>query len=537
MTNDVVADIAAVAFAILVLIPLANRAKIPYPIALVLGGIGLGYVPGLPAFSMSPDLVLVIFLPPLLYWESVTAPTSEFFTRAGLWWIGQLAFGLVIVTMIAVAAIAHQFIDGMSWAAAFVLGAIVASTDEVALSQVVERIPIPRHVVATIEGESLINDATSLVLYALAIRAVSSGSFSLSSAGLQLAYSVAGSIAIGIVAAILVGLAWRLTKDDHALQGVISLVAPYLAYLPAYYLGISGVLAVVATGIAVSRFTPRVLTPRARERSTGFWTSAVFIVNAVIFVVVGMQFKAILGSLSRFSPWQLLSYGIAVSLTVIGVRFVWVYFQGIFPASREPSDDGPEHWQHVTVLAWSGMRGGVSLAAAFAIPLFAGNAPFPDRHLMIYLTMCVLVATLVLQGGTLPLLMRALRIRDDQVDQREERVALAYTAKAALRRLDELKRTRDGVAPGVLASLRGRFSSRWAEFATTGRSDGTAVAPEQYRELLRELIEVQRNALLDLRNDRKIDNTVMRRIQRLLDLESEEIELLESSGNVDMEDA
>jgi hypothetical protein len=195
-----------------------------------------------------------------------------------------------------------------------------------------------------------------------------------------------------------------------------------------------------------------------------------------------MQFKTIAGSLSRFPPSLLVWYGVAVSLAVVGVRFAWVYLQGVFPASREPSDaTSKEHWQHVTVLAWSGMRGGVSLAAAFAIPLMAGSHPFPNRQLLIFLTMCVLLATLVVQGGTLPALMRGLRIRDDRAGQREERIALSLTAKAALARLAQWKTTRDGIAPDVFDSLHARFSSRWKEFAADDAARDSAAHAAQYQ--------------------------------------------------------
>jgi Na+/H+ antiporter len=529
-------DLAVIFVAILVLVSLANRIGVAYPIVLVLGGIALGYVPGIPPLAMPPALVLTIFLPPLLYWESVTAPTSEFFSPDGLWWIFQLAFGLVVATMLAVAAVAHVMIPALAWGPALVLGAIVASTDEVAFGPIIARIPLPRHVIATIEGESLVNDATSLVLYGIGITAIVSGTFSFPHALGELAVSVVGAIAIGAAAALLCVAAWRLTKDD-LLQAMVSLMAPYLSYLPAQHLGVSAVLAVVTTGLIVTHYTPRVMTPRARERGSGFWVTAVFMANAFIFVLVGMQFRTVLAALSRFSPLQLTGYGIAISAVVIVVRLAWVFAQGLLPSTNEPEHvEGKADWSHVTVLAWAGMRGGISLAAALAIPLETAAGPFPDRDLVIFLTFCVLVATLVGQGGTLPLLLRRLNVTDDGTDDREERIALAATAKAALKRLDEL--SRGGQTPKeVCEILRRRFRRRWAEFGEGERNDGAAHDAAMLRKYESELIDAQRAALIRLRSEGRIDNTVMRRVQRLLDLQSEEAQLLRSTGHADIDDA
>lgn len=539
MTSALAIDLAAIIVAILVLVSVANRLHVPYPIALVLGGIALGYVPGLPPLALRPDTVLVIFLPPLLYWESVTAPTSEFFTPSGMWWIFQLAFGLVIVTMLAVSVVAHSLIRDMAWAPALVLGAVVASTDEVALASIVERIPLPRHVLATIEGESLINDATSLLLYGIGISAVVSATFSLPHAFANLAISIVGAVLIGLAAGYVAVTAWRFTQRDPALQGIISLMTPFLAYLPARYFGISAVLAVVAAGFTVNRFAPRVLTPRARERLGGFWVSVVFMLNALIFVLVGMQFHSIVTALRIIPPAQLALYGLAISLTVILVRFAWVFAQGLFPATNEPEHPkGEADWSHVTVLAWAGMRGGVSLAAALAIPLETAAGPFPNRHLIIFLTLCVLLATLVGQGGTLPMLLRWLHVHGDDVDTREERIALAHTSKAALSRLHEIEGEHDGISPEVARLLRERFRTRFLQFAAPG--DGALAAQrdaQQYNSLRREMLNAQRASLIALSDSGKIDNTVLRRIQRLLDLETEELDLLDSAGQSNVEEA
>lgn len=535
MNSGVVIDLLTIALAVIVLVTLANRLQIAYPILLVVGGIALGYIPGLPELQMPPGVVLFIFLPPLLYWESVTAPTKEFFSPSGVSWLLQLAFGLVVVTTIAVAAVAHALIPTMTWSLGLVLGAIVSSTDEVAFAPIVERIRLPRHVLATIEGESLVNDATSLVLYSIAVAAVVTGTFSISSALGDLALSVLGGAAIGIAAGLLASTAWYFTKDD-SLQAVISLMTPYVAYLPAAYIGASGVLAAVACGFTTTFFTPRVLMPRARLRVSGFWVTTVFVLNAFIFVYVGMRFHPIVASLHTLSWYTLLGYGAAISATVIIVRLVWVFAQGLLPSTNEPEhESGKADWSHVFVLAWAGMRGGVSLAAALAIPLETAAGPFPERRLIIFLTFCVLLATLIGQGGTLPALLRLLKIRDDGADVREERIALAYTAKAALKRLDELAKT-DNVPPWLYRYLRARFSTQWGEFSPSDMDPKAARESDLYRHLTQQLLDVRRQALIELQRKGKVDNTVLRNIQRLLDLESEELAMLDSTGHADIED-
>jgi monovalent cation/hydrogen antiporter len=524
-----------VLFVIVVLVSIANRIRVAYPIVLVLGGMLIGFIPGIPLATMPPDLVLVAFLPPLLYWESVTAPTSEFKNSA--WWIFQLAFGLVVVTMVVVALVAHAIVPALTWGVAFVLGAVVSSTDEVAFAPVADRLRVPRHVVATIEGESLVNDATSLILYAVALAAVVTGTFSLPHAIGALALTVVASIFIGIVAGSIAVVAWHFTKDV-SLQAVISVAAPFLAYLPAQHFNVSGVLAVVTTGLFVNRFTPVVLSPLARERAGGFWVTIVFLLNAIIFVLVGMQFHSIVASLARFSLGALIWYGVAISLTVIAVRFIWVFAQALLPVTNEPEHaEGKADWSHVTVLAWSGMRGGISLAAALAIPFATAAGPLEDRNLVIFITFCVLLATLVGQGGTLPVLIRWLKVKDDGADEREERLALAMTARAALRRLHQLAHERS-IPKEIIEELRVRFRTRWHEFRSLEmRAVEVEKATALYRELERDLIEAQRKAVIALRDQGKIDNTVMRRIQRLLDLETAEIELLGTTGHPDIEEA
>ncbi len=519
--------------AIVVLVAIANRINVAYPIVLLLGGMAIGFIPHVPTVPLPPDIVLLVFLPPLLYWESLSAPTSEFVASA--FWIFQMAFGLVILTTVVVAVVAHAIVPGMGWGVAFVLGAVVSSTDEVAFTAIADRLNVPRHIIGTIEGESLVNDATSLILYGVGIAAVVGASFSLLHAAGALVLSIVVAVAIGLAAGALAVAAWRSTRDE-TIQSVISIVIPFVAYLPAYYVGASGVLATVTAGILVSRFTPTVMLPRARELLTGFWVTLVFLLNAFIFVEVGIGFHDIVLRLREYSPLELLWWAAAVAGTCIVVRMLWTLAQGLLPATNEPEHvEGEADWSHVIVVGWTGMRGGVSLAAALAIPLETTAGAFPFRDLLIFLTFAVLLATLVGQGGTLPWLIRRLGVKDDGAAEKEERIALALTAQAALELVDELERAQ-AYPRAILELHRVRLQARWEEFRSEGSDRAAAQKTALYRAAQCRLLDRQRERLVELARERKIDNTVLRRVQRVLDLQTIEVQLLGTTGHSDLEE-
>jgi CPA1 family monovalent cation:H+ antiporter len=387
----------------------------------------------------------------------------------------------------------------MGWGVAFVLGAIVSSTDEVAVASIADKLSIPRHIIGTIEGESLVNDATSLTLYAIGIAAVVSGSFSLLHASIGLLVTILESVAIGFVTAAATVFAWRAIKEQ-TLQATTSVLVPFVSYLPAYSLGASGVLAAVTTGLVLSRFVPTVLQPRAREMLSGFWVMVVFILNAFIFTEVGIRFHSIVRSLRHYSAGELIGWGLAVAGACIFVRLIWTFAQGLLPITYTPEHANHKaDWSHVALLAWSGMRGGVSLAAALAIPLETTAGPFPFRDLLVYLTFVVLVVTLVGQGGTLPLVIRALHVKDDGAVAREERLALRAAALAGLERRRQLLR-------------------------------------EQKYPSKREVIEAEQTKLIELRANGSIDNTVLRRLLHVFDLELLKLQALDSTGHFDLEE-
>ena len=349
------------------LVVLGRRVDLPYPIPLVLGGLVLGFIPGLPRVRLEPDLVLVIFLPPLLYWEAVTAPTDAMRANAARIWAP--AIGLVLVTTFAVAAIAHASIPELGWPMATVLGAIVAPTDELASVPVLERMRIPRHVIAIIEGESLLNDASALILFVAALAAVTTGSFDLQRSVGRSVIAGLGGVALGLALGRVAVEAWRRIQDTD-LQGAISFTLPFLVYVSALKLGLSGVLAVVFTGITVNRWTPLVLTPASRLQLSGYWDTAVFLANALLFVLVGLQLHELARTvLSTYSCQELAWYALLVNATVFATRFAWTFAQSYAPWIGGAAEHEAPDWKHALIAAWSGLRGAVSLAAALAIPV------------------------------------------------------------------------------------------------------------------------------------------------------------------------
>jgi monovalent cation/hydrogen antiporter len=499
----------AVLAAVTALTALAPVLRVPYPILLVLGGLALGFIPGVPELTMPPELVLVGVLPPLLY-------SAAFFTslrdlRANFRQIGLLALVLVAATMVVVAVVAHYATD-LSWSASFVLGAVVAPTDPIAATAIARRMGVPRGIVTVVEGESLINDATALVLYGAAVTAVVTGAFSIWEASLEFVVSVVGGIAIGLGVGWVVALV-RIRLDNIPAETLMSLLSGYLAYIPAQTLGVSGVLAAVTIGIYLGWRSPELSTPAMRLQAFAVWETLVFVVNALLFTLVGMQLGPILDSLSGQSAASLIFDAVVVVATVMAVRLAWVF------AARQ---------QYPVVVGWMGMRGAVSLAAALAIPLETdAGAPFPGRDLIIFLAFAVILGTLVLQGLTLPKLLRHSRLEDDGLEEKEDTKARIYAADAALARLEELL-DEDWVRPETAERLRGLYNFRRSRFQARFDSEDDGAIEQQstdFQRLRRELLEAERAAVVGLRRDGRISDQVMRRVERDLDLDDSRLDI------------
>jgi CPA1 family monovalent cation:H+ antiporter len=499
---------------------LARVLNVPYPITLVLGGAGIGYVPGVPDIQLDPDLVLLIFLPPLLYGAAFFTSLRDL--RRDARPIALLSIGMVAVTMLAVAAVAHQVI-GMSWAESFVLGAIVSPTDAVAPAEIMRRIGAPHRMLSVIEGENLTNDWTALILYKVAVAAVVSGTFSLWEAGLKFVWSGVGGLLVGLVVGWIVRQVRR-RIDDPPIEITISLLSGYAAYLPAEEIGVSGVIAAVTVGIYMGWHTPELTTPVMRLQGVAIWEVLTFLLNALLFLLVGLQLPNVIDGISDQGTGDLIGWGLLVSAVVILVRLVW-QFTVVFVIRaldrRESVRRRRSTWQARLAIGWAGMRGSVSLAAALALPLTVDSgAPFPQRDLIIFLTYAVLLATLVGQGLTLAPMIRWLGVEDDGSEEREEVAARVSLAEAAIARVEELN-DEEWVREDTLERVRALYDYRRRRFGAIGDGDGHEYEERTgaYIRLMYELFDAQREELIGLRNRGEISDEVRRRVERDLDLE------------------
>ena len=514
--------------AIAALLAAAPVVRVPYPIFLVLGGLALGFVPGVPSLVLPPDVVLVAVLPPLLY-------SSAFFTslrelRANMRPISALAIGLVVLTMGAVALVADWAVDDMSWAAAFVLGAVVAPTDAIAATAIMRRLGVPRRIVTVVEGEALVNDGTALVLYRVAVAATVSGVFSFWNASWHLVWSIVGGVAIGLAVGFVVAEVRR-RLDNPPVEVTIALMTGYFAFIPANAADASGVLAVVTAGVFLGWQTPELTSVQTRLQGLAVWEIVTFVLNALLFALVGLQLSRILDALTGTSARQLTVWALLVTGTVVLTRLVWTYVVSYLPKRASLRLGRRDHVPPVTyplVVTWSGMRGAVSLAAALAIPLTThAGTPFPHRDLIIFLTFCVILGTLVVQGLTLPAVIRGAGLEPDHLDEKEEAKARIRAADAALTRLEELE-VEDWVQEETAGRLRGLYGFRRNRFASRFDADSDGAIEEQsqnYQRLRRELLEAERAAIVELRLEGVINSDVERRLQRDLDLEDARLDV------------
>ena len=507
---------------------LARRLSVPYPIVLVVGGALFGFVPGLPEVKLDPQVVLVVFLPPLVYGASIFANFNDF--RANLRTLTLSTVGLVLATMCAVAWAAHALVPGLPWEAAFVLGAIVSPTDPLAAAAIMRRLDAPRRMVSAIEGEGLFNDATALVAYRVAVAAVVAGSFSLADAGLRFVLGAAGGVAIGLAVGWVVAEIRKRTTDTQV-SVTLSLLTGYAAFVPADAVGASGILATVTAGIYMGIRGPKILPARTRLQGYFVWDILDFIINAILFVLIGLQLRAVVDGLSGYSASTLGGYALAVTGVVVGTRLVWLFTVPylIRAIDRRPAQRARRvgaRWR--LVMAWSGMRGAVSLAVALALPFTTdAGGGFPKRDLIVFLTFAVIFFTLVVQGLSLPALIRRLGVSDGGADADEEVRARLVATKAALAQLDALageEWTRDETVERMRALYeyrKRRFAARAGKIEDEGYEDRSLA----YQHMVQLVLGAQREALLRMRSEGKLSNEVMNRILRELDLEESRLEI------------
>ncbi len=433
--------------------------------------------------------------------------------------------------MVLVAVVAHEIVPGLPWAAAFVLGAVVSPTDPIAATAIMQRLGVPPRIVAIVEGESLVNDGTALVAYRFAVVAAVTGAFSLWEAGIEFVLNVAGGVVVGL------GVAWivrqvRRRLDFPPAEVTISLLTGYFAYIPAELIGVSAVIAAVTAGIYLGWYTPELTTPEVRLMGESAWVIVTFTLNAILFTLIGLQLPGILDQLDAYSAADLIWWAVAIWLTVLAARALWVYPAAKLPRllvprirEREPMLPRPA----LALITWSGMRGAVSLAAALAIPLTIDTGePFPERNLILFLTFAVIFGTLVIQGLTLPAVIRLLELEDDgEDDAREEAQARIQAAGAALLRLDALIEE-EWVREDTAERIRGSYGFRRDRFSAwlDGGDDGSIEARSRdFQRLRRELLNAERDAVVQLRRSGEISDQVARRVLRDLDLEDARLEI------------
>jgi CPA1 family monovalent cation:H+ antiporter len=482
------------------LVRAADLLRLPYPIVLVLGGLAAGLVPGLPEVVLDPEVVFLIFLPPLLLSAGFYASPEGL--KAELRALAFLSIVLVLATMAAVAVVAHEVIDGLSWPAAFVLGAVVAPTDPIAAIATFSRLGVPQRVGLIVEGEALINDATALVAFRIAVAAAVTGTFEAPQAAADFVVSAVGGVAIGIGIAWLTLLVLR-RQEERALAIFFTLTIPYAIYIAAEKAGVSGILAVVAAGIYMGWHQHAAFSADTRLSAIAFWEVLVFGLNATLFLLLGLQFPALVDEV----PASLPGAALLVAATVIAVRLA---------AQFLPMAGIGDDWRERLVIGWSGMRGAISLAAALSIPLAVDG-----RSQIVYITTVVILVTLVGQGVTLPVLLRALKLEGGRPWSPDEAIARLEAAQAALDRLDELEE--EGADEERLRRMRELYRARFraCQAVLGGESDGRPPPDPrlEYGKLRRELIGVERDTLLSLREQGRLAPDVMRDIQRDLDLE------------------
>jgi len=509
----------ALLIAVAALVTIARRLRIAYPIFLVIGGLVLGLVPGLPRIEIDPDSIFLLVLPPLLYIAAFFTPLQSLRENVGT--VASLAVGLVVATAAAVAAAARVLIPGIPWAVAFALGAIVAPPDEIAATAIAARFTIPRRIVTILEGESLLNDATALTMYSMAIAIAIGGAFSTRAIVTTFGGAVVGGGVIGLVAAWIIAEV-RTRLEDTPVEITISLLTPYAAFLPAEQLGASGVIATVVAGLYLGRRASHMMGADARLTGRAVWDTITFLLNGAVFIITGLEVPLILRALAPATAIRLVLIGIAVSVVLVAVRALWIFGTTFVPVlwRRQPRE--PRLVAQSVVLSWMGMRGVVSLAVALAVPTtLASGGPFPAREALLVVTLTVIVFTLVGQGLTLPWLIRALGLGADVGRRAEEGRARQALLEAATRRIRELYPVWPGHRP-LLDRLRDTYQHR-SEHIDRQRdgADGDGEDREliEHREIRRTVIDAEREALLRLRAEGAIDDDVLRALERELDLD------------------
>jgi CPA1 family monovalent cation:H+ antiporter len=531
------ANFEVVIFLLVILVGLAaiaDKPRLPYPIVLVIAGLIIGFIPILPYLAMDSNVVFLLFLPPLLYHAASSTSWQEF--KASIRPISALAITLVFFTTTAVAVAAHYFIPHFSWPLAFVLGAIVSPPDAVAAASITQGLGLNKKVITILEGESLVNDASALVAYRYAVASVSTGTFILWKAGLHFLFVAAGGLLVGIATGYMFVFLHRKIRNDSIVGTSLSLLTPFIAYQLAEHLHTSGVLSVVSAGLLIARRSPEVFSYGTRMQNRAVWDTLIFLLNGIVFILIGLQLPTILKGLAQYTPGELMGYGVIISMVTILVRVVWV-FTGAFYSkafsrkSQEPAvsleDDAEIAWKNVMIVAWTGTRGVVSLAAALALPLsLQDGSAFPQRNLVLFLVFVVIFVTLIVQGFSLPLLIRLLGVRPQYDNNRERKELQLLIARSTIDFIGHELPT------PLEDKIKDQIQKSYEQLADQLAKDIDNIKSEEGKEglppltplshLLAAQVEVarfQRSLLIKLHNEGRFSDEVIRKIEWEFDIE------------------
>lgn len=512
-------------FAIAILTMLGKKLKISYPIFLVIAGLIISLIPGMPDISLEPDLVFLVFLPPLLYAAAWNTSWKDFWKLRRP--ISLLAFGLVIFTSLLVAIVAHALIPDFPLVYGFLLGGIISPPDAIAATSVLQGLRIPKRVVTILEGESLINDASSLIVFRFALAAITTGQFVFTDAAQNFFYVVLTGILIGVAIANVIYLIHKYLPTNPAIDSCITLISPYIMYIAAEHFKVSGVLSVVSGGLFLSYRSQDLFDYNSRLSIYSLWDTITFMLNGIVFILIGLELPVIVKGLNGHSVQEAVFYGVVISILTIIVRLIWVFPGAYVPrmlSKRIKRREANPGWRPVFLVGWSGMRGVVSLAAALSIPLMSGEARFPHRNLILFITFIVILFTLVLQGLSLAPLIRWLKIEaGDEESEKLQAVALRiHLAESVLAYLDT-NYTEETGTHETYRRVRDRYermidvAKRKLEHEGTDEAE-TNFLPK-YREMLVELVHIRRRELNRFRHTGEYSEEMIRERERELDLE------------------
>lgn len=504
---------------------LSEKLRISYPIFLVIAGLGISLVPGMPTIKLEPDLVFLIFLPPLLFAAAWNTSWKDFvkYLRP----ISLLSIGLVIFTSTAVAIVSNSLIPGFTLALGFLLGGIISPPDAIAATSVLHDLKVPKRILTILEGESLVNDASSLIVFRFALATISTGQFVLWKASVNFVVVAIMGIIIGLAIAHILYVILRFLPTTSHIDTVVTLAAPYLMYVTAEHFHYSGVLAVVSGGLFLAFRSHEIFSYNTRLQTESVWGTLVFLLNGVVFIMIGLQLPGIIKGLGNFSIGDAILYAVLISLLTIVIRILWVYPGAYVPrwlSKKIRERETRPTWQAIFIVGWSGMRGVVSLAAALSVPLTLDDgSSFPYRNLILFITFVVILFTLVLQGLSLPLLIRWLKIKEEGNNESYQEQSIRLRLATAV--LDHMQTAYAAESTSIEAfnRLKERYE-RMVEYASQrlDQQENGAAKPDflpKYRKMLIELVEIRRKELIKMRNEKEFSDELLRKKEVELDLE------------------